>query len=83
MVIAAGNRMMTIREGKWKYLDGHGSGGFSGRNSKKRKSEQKAAQLYDLQADLGETTNLFETHPEVVSRLKVKLNEIVESGRSR
>jgi len=40
-------------------------------------------QLYDLDADPGETTNLWQQHPDVVGRLQKLLDEYRRSGRSR
>ena len=39
-------------------------------------------QLYDLEQDPGEANNLYFNHPEVVKRLKAKLDQAKESGRS-
>ena len=40
------------------------------------------AQLYDMEADPGETTNLYTSKPEVAARLLKQLEADVESGRS-
>ena len=40
-------------------------------------------QLFDLDADLKETTDIAEKHPEVVKRLSATLKTYQESGRSR
>jgi arylsulfatase A len=40
-------------------------------------------QLYDLEADPGETENLWRSHPDIVSRLSEMLDEYRRSGRSR
>ena len=40
-------------------------------------------QLYDLDADPGETTNLYHKYPEIVKQLKTQLDEFKTSGRSR
>ncbi len=87
--------LMTIRSGDWKFIEGRGSGGFSGRggrdplasgddsgNSKPADSGPEA-QLYLMSKDIGETKNLFEKKPEIVSRLRKEMAEIVDSGRSR
>ena len=39
-------------------------------------------QLYDLENDPGETTNLYFEHPEIVKELKEQLDESKKSGRS-
>lgn len=38
-------------------------------------------QLYNLESDPGETTNLYFEHPEIVKQLKTQLDEFVSSGR--
>jgi arylsulfatase A-like enzyme len=40
-------------------------------------------QLYDLSVDPSESEDLFATQPEVASRLQARLDEIIESGRTR
>jgi arylsulfatase A-like enzyme len=80
---------LAIRRGPWKYLDHKGSGG----NRYDRQPMQAfalpdtapeaPAQLYNLDSDPGETTNLYFEHPEIVKELKTKLDEYVASGRSR
>lgn len=46
------------------------------------KSKDPPAQLYDLEADLGETNNLYNQHPEIVKMMKEKLEEIMADERS-
>lgn len=60
----------AIREGKWKLLTEDGN-------------PKHTYELYDLEADLGETVNLAEKHPEIVSRLKARLAQATASGRTR
>jgi len=80
---------LAIRQGPWKYLDHQGSGG----NNYQKKSglgtyilpeaePDAPAQLYNLEEDPGETTNLYSKHREKVRELKAKLDEFVKSGRS-
>jgi arylsulfatase A len=82
---------MSIRNGNWKYLDHKGSGG----NNYEREGEwgmkqyaiedtdpEAPGQLYKLDIDPGETTNLYSKHPEIVKELKEKLEEFKASGRS-
>lgn len=39
-------------------------------------------QLYNLKTDIGETTNVYKEHPQVVDELTTLLLEYVENGRS-
>lgn len=68
----------AYREDKWKLVLSKDSGGFV----HKRVKGGSKGQLYDLEADPGETTNLFESHPEVVERLLAQLESYVSKGRS-
>lgn len=79
-----------IGRGQWKYLAHEGSGG----NNYQTNPELKAfsipdnapaatGQLYDLQADPGEVTNLALVHPEIAVELEALLKDSSASGRSR
>ncbi|CAA6691708.1 MULTISPECIES: arylsulfatase [unclassified Lentimonas] len=70
------------RQGKWKLLLARGSGGWSSPKEGQMPKDSPKAQLYDLEKDLAETTNLYETHPEVAERLLAQLEDDVFSGRS-
>ena len=63
----------VMREGKWKLIDHLGSGGFSKPRRVKPTEGGATGQLYDLEADLGETKNLWQEHPGVVKRLRARL----------
>ncbi len=80
---------LAIRQGPWKYLDHKGSGG----NSLKTYPALRAfdipdqapdtpGQLYNLDEDPGETTNLVEKMPERAAALKLLLDQSRRSGRS-
>lgn len=80
---------LAIRRGPWKYLDHKGSGGNSyDRNPGLKalmlpeKAPDAPGQLYNLEDDPGETTNLYNEYPELVKELKALLDQCVESGRS-
>lgn len=80
---------LAIRKGDWKYLDHQGSGGNNYQRNEKlaafilpEKAPDAPGQLYNLAEDPGETTNLYEKHPEVVKELKALLEECKSSGRS-
>ena len=84
-----GSRTLAIRRGKWKYLAHQGSGGNryeSDRLLEKYRLPETApeapGQLYDLEADPGETKNLYFDQPTVVEELKSLLQDSIKNGRS-
>ena len=67
-----GHRLTALRSGKWKLMFAQrynspipGENGNPGQ----RVSKQLELSLFDLENDVGETTNLAEKHPDVVTRL--------------
>ncbi len=74
---------MTFRSGDWKLITGLGSGGFSAPKRVKPGPGDPKGQLYNLAEDLGEITNLYSKHPELVARLTAELKKVVDEGRSR
>jgi len=79
---------LAIRRGPWKYLDHKGSGGNDYRRPHLRPyalpdtAPDAPGQLYNLDDDPGETTNLYHKHPDIVKELKAKLDGFKASGRS-
>lgn len=79
---------LAIRKGKWKYLDHQGSGGNNYASNKLEAlmlpdtAPGAPGQLYDLENDPGETTNLYHEFPEVVKEMKGLLEQSKQSGRS-
>ena len=61
----------AIRQGKWKYLDCRGSGGWSSGGEE----SDPAGQLYNMESDPGEQHNLYASMPEKVEQLKSLLEE--------
>ena len=85
-----GSRTLSIRRGNWKYLDHTGSGGNRYDNDPGLKSfilpdtaPGAPGQLYNLEADPGETRNLYFDQPQIVKELKTLLEQSKKSGRSR
>jgi len=72
----------AYRMGKWKLCLAKGSGGWTSPREVEVEKGAAIAQLYDLENDPGETTNLYKTHPEIAERLLQQLKHDVESGRS-
>lgn len=74
------NGMFSIRKGKWKYIDGKGHGGF---HEIKEEFSKEPVQLYNMETDPYETTNVYKEHPEVVKELKTLLETYKKQGYSR
>ncbi len=66
----------AIRQGPWKLELCTGSAGWS------KGGDGEPIQLYDMGKDIGERTNEYKAHPEVVSRLTKLLEKYVADGRS-
>jgi len=65
----------AIRRGRWKLITHRGSRGLSGRNQPDPDPDGPPGQLYNLEADIGETTNLWAEESEVVQRLTALLRQ--------
>ncbi|MFT4541641.1 MAG: arylsulfatase A, partial [Planctomycetota bacterium] len=63
----------AYRKGRWKLITHPGSGGFTRSPKADEDSVKPAGQLYDLEVDLAETSNLWNEHPEVVKQLHAEL----------
>ncbi len=78
---------LSIRGGKWKYLDHKGSGGNNYNKSvlvsyRLEDTDPEApGQLYNLETDPGETTNLYSAYPERVKELKKQLDYYRTNGQ--
>lgn len=86
----SGGKTLAIRRGHWKYIDHPGSGGNRYENSEGLKPyilpevhPNAPGQLYNLDDDPGETTNLYTQHPEIVAELRALLESSKANGRSR
>ena len=66
----------AFRDGQWKLVLGAGSGGWS------KGGDAAELQLYDLAADLGETTNLAAAQPDRVQAMLAAYQKMVAAGRS-
>ncbi len=66
----------ALRQGKWKYINKLGSGGFTQPIRQLPKKHGPKGQLYDLEEDPKEIKNLWLSEPEIVKELKEKLEKI-------
>jgi arylsulfatase A-like enzyme len=83
-----GRQTLSIRRGQWKYLDHAGSGGNNYdtdllREYRPATNDTATSQLYNLQDDPLETTNLITQQPALASEMKLLLQNTLKSGRSR
>lgn len=74
----SGPGMFSLRRGKWKFIDGQGSGG---RSRDIQDVPQAPGQLYDMRKDPSETRNLYYDKPAVVENLRRELEALKLSGR--
>jgi arylsulfatase A len=74
---AGSSNAMMIRSGPWKLIDQLGSGGFSQPARITPAESDPKGQLYNLETDLREQTNLYLQNPEIVSKLTQELTSIV------
>lgn len=81
MVTTDANGMHALREGNWKYIDDTPPEGMTGDRLERISGFE--AQLYDLDKDPGETTNLLQTYPDMAEKLLVKLNAIRKADSTR
>ena len=73
----------AIRQGKWKLEFCPGSGGWAApKDETAIKENLPPVQLYDLESDAGETKNLYAEYPDIVNRLRSRLETEISNGRS-
>jgi arylsulfatase A len=82
LVVQSVNGSFAVRDGQWKLCLCAGSGGWSDPKPGKDEAGLPAVQLYDLEKDSGEKTNLQDKHPDIVERLTKQLEKYVAHGRS-
>ena len=83
-----GERTLSIRRGAWKYISLRDSGGNNYTTPALKSfalpeaAPDAPGQLYNLESDPGETTNLYFQRPELVAELKALLEKSKTEGRS-
>jgi len=71
--------VFSIRQGPWKLILGRKSGGFTRYTPPE---DAPAGQLYNLDEDPGEAKNLYREQPEIVQRLRAKLERYQQQGHT-
>lgn len=82
MVLHSADGTFAIRKGPWKWVEGVPVSDIKPGVRKSRANEFKP-QLFNLQEDPAETTDLSTKHPEVVKELSALLNRYRDGGYSR
>ena len=93
MITQSYTGILSIRDGNWKLiLDTQGSGGFYNYSPDVQRHQTMApwrpdmsdsGQLYDIENDPYETTNVFNENPDLVNKLKNQLRAYINNGRTR
>ena len=72
----------AIRQGKWKLILTAGSGGWSFPIKPDDLKGLPSVQLYDMETDPGETKNLQDSYPAIVTNMKSLLDKYQQSSSS-
>ncbi len=79
LVNQAVSTVISVRQDNWKLILDMSSGGWS----KDEITDGPPMQLYNLDEDIGEQNNLYETMPDKVAELEALLEMFKKEGRSR
>ena len=82
LVHHSGSGLFAIREGAWKLNLFRGSGGSLAPARLVPQAGEPPFELYDMQRDWRETTNVHDQHRDIVERLKATATALVRDGRS-
>ena len=88
MVTASYRGLLTLRHGDWKAIfgtkwsGGHTSKQYGGLGPGETRDDPTSGQLYNLSKDPFETKDLWESHPEIIKKLRDKLDEIKQLDKS-
>ncbi len=74
-VVQHGGARLALREGRWKYIE-PSKGQRRNANTNTELANDPAPQLYDLDADIGETTNVAAQHPGRVASMAARLDAL-------
>ena len=75
LVLQNANNNLSIEDGRWKFI-APGQGRAFNSNTKTELGNLAQDQLYDLSSDPGEKLNAATKNPQIVERLRSKLNQV-------
>ncbi len=81
-IVLQGTSGLAVRRGRWKFIP-PAPGPARNPNTGIELGTSREPQLYDLEADPGETTNIAATHPDLVAQLSAALEAIRAAGAAR
>ncbi|MBP7050556.1 MAG: arylsulfatase [Phycisphaerae bacterium] len=73
---------LSLIQGEWKYIEPSKGARFN-KSTNTELGNDPRPQLYDIETDIGEKTNLADRYPEKVREMAILLQKIREQGRSR
>lgn len=95
-MVHMGKGAAALRSGDWVYLPLSGSMGLFGTfyleqmgftssdfNGNELRPDAPPAQLYNLGRDLGQSTNVYQAHPEIAAQMDERLKEMMRQSKSR
>ena len=74
---------LALRKGPWKFIAGKSSGGKKKGKKPKKQNPSTNGQLYNLEKDAGEKTDVIDQHPEIASEMHEILQKIRDDDRTR
>ncbi len=83
VISTSGRGIRAIQDRKWKLIEGLGSGGLTRPYYIEPGPGDPEGQLYNLEKDPAESTNMWQEYPEKVNELRTLLEEVDQAGRSR
>jgi arylsulfatase A len=83
IIYESSGRMLAIKKGDWKLIEGLGSGGFTDPVDLKPVKGGPKGQLYNLRSDPLESDNLYLHYPAKVEELSALLDKLKKQGYSK
>ncbi len=88
LVTATFRGLLALRQDKWKAIfgtkwsGGHTNQSYGGLGPDRTMDDPESGQLYNLEEDPEEQTDLWESHPEVVEKLRREMDRIKKQDKN-